>query len=338
MENKDNFESVLLRYIQGNVSEEEIVEVELWLNDSAENRKILEQLLILDYACDVEALQNSSKPHQSFENVKKKIRQEKIHRIINWCQKVAAILLIPFIGLTLYFSQDKKTDISAEYIEINSAPGVVTTIRLPDSTKVWLNSNSYIRYPSSFNGNYRDVAIRGEVYFSVSKDIHKPFIVNVANEFNIKVCGTEFNIEAYPSTSSILTTLVEGSIQLAPISNPEQIFETLQPGECSSWDTKTKTLSKMRKDVQAITSWKEGKIILKNTPIEKIAEILEKRYNAQVLISPRLKNQRFTGTFTNQQLIQILEHFKISSNIKYEMKGIQLNEDGTIGKTIVELK
>jgi ferric-dicitrate binding protein FerR (iron transport regulator) len=259
---------------------------------------------------------------------------------------VAAVLFIPLLCLTVYYAlqheEPERTQLqmpmSMQMVKVSTAPGVVTTIVLPDNTKVWLNANSHIEYPSYFDGNVREVAIKGEVYFAVAMDKKKPFFVNVNDAFKLKVTGTEFNIEAYPSASAFSTTLVEGTVEMVSVTDPAKSLLTLKPGEQSVWDTKSKTLDVQVVNTIAFTSWKEGKIIFKNTSITEIASTLGKRYNARFVISPRLKEYYFTGTFTNLQLVQILEHFKISSNISYEIKGLDLNPDGTINNTIVELK
>jgi ferric-dicitrate binding protein FerR (iron transport regulator) len=242
--------------------------------------------------------------------------------------------------MTVYNAQntEKPEHIQPQMVEVRSAPGVVTAFVLPDSTKVWLNANSHIAYPTRFDENIREVAVTGEAYFAVAKDPKKTFYVNVNDAFKVKVTGTEFNVEAYPAASAFSITLVEGAMELVSAIDPAKSFLTLKPGEQSVWDTKNKTIDSRQVNTISVSSWKDGKIIFRNTPMNEIAATLGKRYNAHFVISPRLKNYSFTGTFTNQQLIQILEHFKISSNIRYEIKGLDLNPDGTVNNTIVELK
>ena len=341
MEVESNIESLLFRYLRGEVADEEIAEVEYWINASPENRKLVEQYCVLDFASEAMQCMCKANAYRSLSKAKQKIRKNRIHRAATWTQRVAAMLFIPLMCLTVFVMLQRPEKVMREQpqmIGISSSPGVVTTVLLPDSTKVWLNANSHIKYPSYFEGDTREVSITGEAYFAVAKDIEKPFFVNVNNTFNLKVTGTEFNIEAYPSAATFLTTLVEGSVELVSVQHPENSFLTLKPGEQAIWDKKEKTIDVRKVNAAAFNSWKDGKIIFRNAPITEITATLEKRYNARFVISPRLKNYSFTGTFTNQQLVQILEHFKISSNVRYEIKGLDLNEDGTVNCTIVELK
>ena len=341
METENNIESLLFRYLRGTVTSEEIAEVECWINVSPENRKLVEQYCVLDFANEAMLCMRKANPYRSLEKVKQKIRKNRVRRVARWTQRVAAALFIPLLGLTVFEMLHRPAEVKREQpqmIGISSVPGVVTTVVLPDSTKVWLNANSQIKYPSYFEGNTREVFLTGEAYFAVAKDMEKPFLVNVNHTFHLKVTGTEFNIEAYPSAATFKTTLVEGSVELVSVNNPANSFLTLNAGEQALWDIKEKTIELKKVNTVAFSSWKDGKIIFKNTPITEIAATLGKRYNARFVISPRLEDYCFTGTFSNLQLEQILEHFKISSNIRYEIKGLELNTDGTVNSTIVELK
>jgi ferric-dicitrate binding protein FerR (iron transport regulator) len=340
MEIESNSESLLFRYLRGTVTDTEISEVECWINASSENRKIAEQLCVLDYGNEALKCMRKAKSYHSLGKTKQKIRKNKIHRFVTWTQRVAAVLFIPVLCFAVYNARYHEEPVreQPQKVAVSTAPGVVTTVVLPDNTKVWLNANSRIEYPTYFDGNVREVAITGEVYFAVAKNREKTFFVNVNDAFKLKVTGTEFNIEAYPSASAFSTTLVEGSVEMVSATDMEKSFLTLKPGERSVWDTKKKTVDVQNVNTITFTSWKDGKIIFRNTPITEIATTLSKRYNARFVIAPRLKDYHFTGTFTNQQLVQILEHFKISSNIRYEIKGLDMNPDGTINNTIVELK
>lgn len=119
--------------------------------------------------------------------------------MVLWAQRTAVMLFIPLLCFTMYDALQPKVETKREQLQIvgiSSAPGLVTSIILPDNTKVWLNANSHIEYPTYFEGNTREVSITGEVYFAVTKDSKKPFIVNVNDAFKLKVTGTEFNVQA----------------------------------------------------------------------------------------------------------------------------------------------
>ena len=93
---------------------------------------------------------------------------------------------------------------------------------LADGTIVWLNSDSYIRFPVAFSGDKRQVELRGEAYFEVAKNAAKPFIVKIS-DYDIRVTGTQFNVRNYPG-ERVATTLVEGSVQLERGKEVQKMF------------------------------------------------------------------------------------------------------------------
>lgn len=109
----------------------------------------------------------------------------------------------------------------------------VRTIRLPDHTEVTLNRYSSLTYPERFKGDTREVQLQGEAYFEVAKDARHPFIVQ-AQEVNVKVLGTHFNVEAYQPDASIKTTLLEGRVAVnIPHTGEEMV---LSPNESAIYD------------------------------------------------------------------------------------------------------
>ncbi|RYG06176.1 MAG: FecR family protein, partial [Chitinophagaceae bacterium] len=97
----------------------------------------------------------------------------------------------------------------AKSLVLQTPRGGQYRLTLADGTKVWLNAASSITYPTRFNAERREVSISGEVYFEVAHDKTKPFIVR-ANQQEVEVLGTHFNISAYPEQENIYTTLAEG--------------------------------------------------------------------------------------------------------------------------------
>ncbi|ULT29179.1 DUF4974 domain-containing protein [Sphingobacterium sp. E70] len=82
---------------------------------------------------------------------------------------------------------------------------------------------------------------------------------------------------------------------------------------------------------KTLTSWKDNQIVLKNTSLTELLTIVSKRFNVKFnLKSSKLNDERFTGVFDSQQLITVLEHIKISSQIQYNMINDGSKTDGSI--------
>lgn len=195
---------------------------------------------------------------------------------------------------------------------------MTTTVDLPDGSKVYLNSESSLIYPSSFSGEKRNVQLKGEAFFEVQKDPEHRFIVSGPCQTQIEVLGTSFNVEAFERDSFISTTLVEGKVRFAYQKNQKLATIEMKPGQKLLYDTTSSQVKLLRTSGETETAWKDGKIVFLATPLPEALRMLEKRFNVNfVLSNDRLRSEAFNGTFTNQRLERILEIFKISSNIKW---------------------
>ena len=173
-------------------------------------------------------------------------------------------------------------------------------LTLIDGTKVHLNSDSKLTFPSRFTGNSRDVELVGEAYFEVAHDEGKPFIVHLGN-VSVKQYGTRFNINAYTGKSKTIT-LVEGSIGVTSGNNECR----LTPGRqaCVSGDE----MKVCNADVDAVMGWTEGMFKFDGENLSDIAATLSRWYNVDVCVDASLSNCCFTGSLSRESSLRdILE-------------------------------
>ena len=204
-------ETTLLNYFTGSVSLSDKEKIEQWLGQSEENRKLARDVQYICLASETLNLIKQTDTSASLRTVKRRIKQHKRASLLVWFQRVAAILFIPLLLASAYYLLREEP---IEYIEFSTTPGMVTSIDLPDGSKVWLNSGSKLIRPLRFTGKTREVNLTGEAYFQVAKDPNRKFIVSSGEELKVEVLGTKFNIEAYEEDNYIATTLEEGSIRL----------------------------------------------------------------------------------------------------------------------------
>lgn len=245
-----------------------------------------------------------------------------------WAQRAAAILFIPL--LTLFIWQNWKGDTGevAEMMEVKTSPGMTTSLTLPDGTIAYLNSESSLSYPSRFNGDFRKVKLSGEAYFEVAKDPEKKFILSTTHQSQIEVLGTCFNVEAYEQNTEVITTLIEGKVDFMFEKDAVMKHIILSPREKLVYDSETDKVHLYKTSGKSELAWKDGEVVLDNTPLEEALWMLERRYSVKFVIkNEKLKNSSFTGTFTNQRLEKILEYFKVSSKIRW--KHINDDKDGS---------
>jgi ferric-dicitrate binding protein FerR (iron transport regulator) len=326
-------ESVLLRYFTNalNVQEQEVVEQ--WVNHSQENKALAEEIYYIYFISEASRYKNSLDPQMALERIKQVNIRPKT-TFWSWAQRIAAILFIPLlIGTIFHFTRQE----TVQYMETHVSPGMICAVDLPDGSKVWLNSDSYLKYPRTFSGKTRNVYLKGEAYFSVKKD-KKRFIVETEG-VSAEVLGTEFNMDAYPNCPFISTTLVNGSIILnyKGAGKAEQSF-AMVPEQKVVYNKKKMSLSQKKTYVPNVVAWREGKIILRDTPLEDVLWILSKRYNVDFNVEQEsFKDYSFTGTFSDQQLSVILDHFNVASHIRYRTEDPEMTSCGEMKKPQITL-
>ncbi len=190
---------------------------------------------------------------------------------------------------------------------------------LSDGTKVWLNSESELRYPVKFTGETREVELLGEAYFDVEKNPNKPFFVKTSN-VNTRVLGTEFNISAYPN-EELNITLVEGSIEL----NSEQISDKMRliPGDNANLKIGGDQIHVSQVDVRKYTAWRDGYFYFEKERLEDILVKLERWYDFKVFYqNPAVKDYTFKmRADRNQDFAEIVSRLEQTGRISIEIKG-----------------
>ncbi len=222
--------------------------------------------------------------------------------------------------------------------------GSKTNLLLPDGTKVWLNAGSSIIYDSSYGKTVREVALTGEGYFDVVKNKDKPFIIH-ASKINIKVLGTQFNVRSYPTDNTTEASLIRGSIEVTFKDKPNKKV-ILKPNEKIVVDNNRNTndiysaiqqnnTRKIREipgvDIKKLTyeyktgtiietSWVENKLIFQDEPFDEIARQLERWYGVSIIFKTNhLKEERLTGSFKNETVLQALEALKFTASFNYSI-------------------
>lgn len=333
-------EEILVRYISGLSTETEDALVASWLSKSNENQERLEQFYFAWKAAGclniIETVDSKKKLSALKSKVKPKLKNKKIKIAMLWMQRVAAVLFIPVLLLSYYFYMNKASDQILQYMEIRTNPGMITSVILPDSSKVWINSCGYLKYPVRFTDKNREVYLEGEGYFEVKKNDEAPFSVKVNDNYSVEVLGTTFNVTAYSEDKTIETTLVDGSVRLnITTENGGRITQTLTPSQKGIFANNVLSLSQV--DPLYETSWKDGKMYFKNESMEGVLKRLSRHYNVIFDVKkPEVLESFITAKFETEQLLQVLEYLKLASNIQYKIRKPDINDD-KLNETTIEL-
>ena len=213
---------------------------------------------------------------------------------------------------------------TARYNTLEIPRGAEYFIILSDSTKVWLNSESKLRYPVVFAGDERNVELTGEAYFEVAKDKTRPFKVFAENQV-AEVTGTEFNLTAYPDDKLIFTTLVEGRVRVFPKDKPE-LVQTLIPGYQTYCYKESGDISIRQVNVNEYIAWKSGIFSFKDKPLEEMMLTLSRWYDINIVFEDQSKkNIRFTGEVQRYENFEkILTLIEKTYEVKFKLTGNEI--------------
>lgn len=325
---KRRMDGYIEKYLNGNLDNDECKILIKWLDEGNENVKYLMDFNRAWLAAGNENLDKSWNLLQ----LKKRLRESSAgiqpERKQSWGSRAILLSRIEFIRYAAVFlvglllslfigtrvADHFKEGSTQRWITAETESGQKTKIILPDSSVVWLNSESTLSFPSDFESRKsRIVKLQGEAYFDVAKQGTSRFTV-ACLDYNIEVKGTKFNVMAYKDFERTETTLVEGAVN---ITRGNQNL-TLNPGERAVYSKSY--LTKSRALVRQATLWKDNKFYFDNIPLRELAKRLERWYDVKIILKdPSLKDIYYSGYFKNEETVwQVLDVIQMTTPILYE--------------------
>ena len=200
------------------------------------------------------------------------------------------------------------------YHELNVPRKGQYKVTLPDGSKVWLNSESSIRYPASFGDKERKVFVTGESFFEVSKDKNKPFRV-VSGDITIEALGTQFNVNSYSNEPFFSTTLVEGSVLITK-GTAENI---LKPGQQAKLTKDNFEIAQV--NIDSAVAWKNNQFKFKDTPLDAIMRQIERWYDADVEYKDQVTLHMNATISRDVPVSKLLKIFEETNQVHFEIEG-----------------
>ncbi len=312
---------VIGNYITGEETEAEKEYLENWLEENSENRKVFKVLQNeKNLANKVEQI-DSFDDEYAWRKYTERIDLQKKIRRLSWWRVAAVIFFVIGLGGILYNLYYISSEFSKHEIlvtTVQTEKGQTSKVILPDSSVVWLNSATKLTYNNDFSLENRKVTLLGEAYFDVVRNEESPFVVS-CNEINVRVLGTEFNVNSEPHKHIIDVILDKGSIELSHSGNKFQSF-LLNPGEKAEFngDMNTMTISKVTSS--KYTSWKDGVLIFENDPMGEVMKKLESWYDITIEVQdPKVYNLIFNATIIDESIEDLFELMKYSCDINYRI-------------------
>lgn len=283
-----------------------------WLLQYPSKREEVEQARrLVSLLCDDLYPYRASDEEAIWQRLQKEVQQEqaatepKVMAINNWRQKryylsMAASVALILLVSSLFLLRQAPVKYSTGY-------GEQLSVQLPDGSRVVLNGNSALTYTNDWPGlSDRKVDLQGEAFFEVvHKGIAQPFVVRAADDTEVKVLGTAFNVTSRNHTSRVV--LASGKVQLTYTSNGAPSQLSMQPGELVEVSQGGSHVLQQQVSPEVYTAWKDGKVIFDNTSLQDIADMLEQVYGYKVVIADaELARQRLTASLKGQGVDKIL--------------------------------
>lgn len=343
-----NIEEWIVRYLQQEIGENELQQLEAWLEEDPANKAYFFQLKRIDdlkrYPLFADEKEKEAGWKRMAERMERAERAESKQPSRSFCSRqmlsaawrsvgryvaVGCMILAVGWGISEYRVQrlalapEAVPSVRINEIRVPQGGGANTLI-LSDGSKVVLNASSVFRYPATFDNDRREVYLEGEAYFEVTHDPQKPFVVKLRKQ-HITVLGTTFNIEAYNDCSYTLTTLLTGSIRLEAFDEEGKAMSRmlLSPNQQACSDNRTGAVSLRNIDASLANAWTHNEYKFKNESLESIFRKLEHRYDVRIFLeNDSLKQIRYTGTFSyDQDILEVLNIVNYEKQFVFKRAG-----------------
>jgi len=310
----DQFSILVSRILAGEASEEDKKLLKQFLQESSEHSLMYNQLKEY-WNADVH-LKNSTSRDQ-FEarllaelNLGKEVRPTGFRKLYIRMASAAAVIFFVMTCTLAYL----YTSAAPVHIYTYSAQSIPVEYTLEDGTKATLNKNSSITFQSDYGEKSREVQLKGEAFFKVTRDKTKPFSVEALGTIT-RVLGTSFNVKSDVESGQVITTLLTGSVWF----KAEGCKIILSPGQELVYNTKTNSYNSSSTDVQYNTAWVSGRYNYPNVSFATLAEKLEHIYKLKILITDqKIANRNVSASFLNDEPIEeILKALKPNLGFSY---------------------
>lgn len=278
---------ILRQFIQGTLPSIHQEVIKKWLTDKKEveeKEAAVRQIWNDTYAKADESTEKSL--HTIHTKIKAEAKKTQRIQQVKKFLRYAAIFILPFISGLSVWILTKSDSAKMEMITCYVPNGEQRIIDLPDGSNAQINSGSIFIYPKKFTQDEREVYLVGEANFSVAKNEEKPFIVHIKS-LQVEVVGTKFNVESYPESDRIITTLEQGEVI---VYEPEKALRTIRmiPDEQLIYYEKETRFEKRQVDAVSYGVWTQGELYFSDKSMYDIIKTLERHYNIQIQIDPRI--------------------------------------------------
>lgn len=297
-------------------------EIEDWILENGNSPEfdtlMLELLSTTEYFDPANSSQGYSLFKARVKEHEKSLRKAMMCKVLKSMEHVAALLLIPISVLAFYLG-GAASDV--EWLEANTSAGQKLEVVLPDGSSMTLGPSTKMIYPSAFTGDERKVFVLGSVYADIESDAKKPFVVSAGN-LDVRVLGTEFQLNSYEDDSEAEVALVEGTVQLHNKVDNRDV--TMRPGDIVCFEKASGNF--IRKNFAAgyyKDILENGGFQFVNQRLRDIASCLERHFAVTIHIDDAdIADERYFASFINNESVdEILDVLNAQNYMKIVRKG-----------------
>ena len=223
-------------------------------------------------------------------------------------------------GKKLMFEAREQANGKVEWNTVDVPRGGTYNVELSDGTEVFLNAESILRFPNSFEeGTCREIWIDGEAYFKVKRDEAHPFVVHTGN-IEVEVLGTEFNLMAYHQNPEEHVTLVRGKVKVRDCERRGEVV--LTPGVQAVFDKDREIMTSQKVDVGYYTAWMEDLFAFRETPFDEVMRILARWYDFEFFFqNPDVQDFIYSGKVARYATLnEVLDVFRQTGDLDFDVK------------------
>lgn len=230
-----------------------------------------------------------------------------------WVRVAVAVMLMAGASIIALYFLDP---FAPSYITINNPSGEIRFVKLPDSSSVWLNAKTSLRYAEDFRNN-RDVLLDGEAFFEVTHQPEYPFRIQ-AGLLRTTVLGTSFVVKAYGNDSNTDISVLNGRVR---VTNDSGSLAVLTPSKQLQFNRKNGVASTATVDTAALATWRKGRLSFDGESLADIAMELERWYGIQIVFSnPDMKACRYYMSFNNDiPLAKLLSQMAAITHMQFDI-------------------
>jgi transmembrane sensor len=315
--------NIIAKCFRKQATPEELDRLENWMKSGEENKKIVEEIFnVYTVTGTLPPLLTPDK-EKAWKRIERYITRSgnPIKPLFEKFKYVAAAVAILLIAVTAFWiASPTSNDAPAlqQYTEIVAPLGQKAKIVLPDSSYVWLNSGSSLKYRGSFNIKEREVFLKGEAFFDVKHNKSKGFRVKTGI-LDVNVYGTAFNVKNYDNDTHQEITVAEGKVG---VSGRGKEIRQLMPGEQALLNKKSNKFTFAKTDPEIVSSWKNNELIFDNTPLTEVIKYMERWYGVNITIGSEMKGKHnYTFKIKTESLTEMLEKMKVMTPLSYNIDG-----------------